>query len=49
MCEMAANFNESELSFKITSKALNIYSFESSGPIILLISCKLEAIGILTS
>lgn len=31
------------------SKAVNIYSFDSSGPIILLISCRLEAIGIFTS
>lgn len=46
---MAANLRESEGSFKITSKAENIYYFDNYGPIILLISWRLEAIGIFTS
>lgn len=49
MWEIAANLRQSEESFRITSNALNMYYFDNSGPIIRLISCKLEAIGILTS
>ena len=49
MCEIAASFIESEWSFRIKSNALNMYYFDSYGPMILLTSCKLEAIGIFTS
>lgn len=48
-CDIALSFKVSEWSLRIVSKAANIYSLESSDPIILLISCRLAAMGSLTS
>jgi hypothetical protein len=46
---MAVSLRRSELSFRMLSRAVNMYSLESSGPMILLTSWRLDAIGNLTS
>lgn len=38
ICDIAANFTESDESFRITSRAENIYYFDRFGPSIRLIS-----------
>ena len=49
MCDIAANFTESDESFNITSRAENMYYLARLGPNIRLISWRLDAIGIFTS
>lgn len=46
---MAASFNESNGCLNMMLNAGKMYSLDCYGPIILLISCKLEAIDILIS